>query len=96
MNKYQNSSTKIKVLVGKYLPNRDIEDLKSKLPHLNLNTTCLKIATSYQFFESLDVFWEIVVKQLQLFEKESDSNSENSETKIANKTDEHISNHEIK
>jgi len=70
---------KLKVLVCKHLPANEIEDLKLHLPHLHLNPTCLKIATSYQFFEPQDGFWEIVVKQLQLFEKESDSNSEDSE-----------------
>ena len=70
---------KLKVLVCKHLPASGIEDLELHLPHLHLNPTCLKIATSYQFFEPQDGFWEIVVKQLQLFEKESDSNSEDSE-----------------
>ena len=67
---------KLKVLVCKHLPASEIEDLKLHLPHLHLNPSCLKIATSYQFFEPTDGFWEIVVKQLQLFEKESDANSD--------------------
>ena len=62
MNKYQNSRTKLKVLVGKHLPNIDIEDLKSQLPHLNLNPTYLKIATLYRLFKPENMFWEIVVK----------------------------------
>ena len=70
---------KLKVLVCKHLPANEIEDLKLHLPHLHLNPASLKIATSYQFFEPTDGFWEIDVKQLQLFEKESDSNSEDSE-----------------
>ena len=70
---------KLKVLVCKHLPANEIEDLELHLPHLYLNPTCLKIATSYKLFEPQDGFWEIVVKQLQLFEKESDSNSEDSE-----------------
>ena len=75
---------KLKVLVCKHLTasefhNFTIEDLKLHLPHLHLNPPWLKIATSYQFLEPQDGFWEIVVKQLQLFEKESDSNSEDSE-----------------
>ena len=70
---------KLKVLVCRHLPDDEIEDLKYHLPHVHLNPTCLKIATSYQFFEPQDGFWEIVVKQLEMFEKESDSNSEDSE-----------------
>ena len=65
----------LKVLVCKHLPANEIEDLKLHLPHLHLNPTCLKIATSYQFFEPKDGFWEIVVKQLKMFEKDSDSDS---------------------
>ena len=89
-------STSTPSLILNIFADDEIEDLKYHLPHVHLNPTSLKIATSYQFFEPQDGFWEIVVKQLELFDKELDSNSENSETKIANKTDEHISNHEIK
>jgi hypothetical protein len=70
---------KLKVLVCRHLPDDEIEDLKYHLPHVHLNPTSLKIATSYQFFEPQDGFWKIVVKQLEMFEKESDSNSEDSE-----------------
>ena len=70
---------KLKLLVCKHIPDDEIEDLEYHLPSVHLNPTCLKIATSYQFFEPQDGFWEIVVKQLEMFEKESDSNSEDSE-----------------
>jgi len=54
-------------------------DLKSQLPHLNLNPISLKISTSYQTFEPENVFWEIVVKQLKLFDNKLNSESGNSE-----------------
>ena len=73
------SLPKLKVLNCKHLSSRDIEDLKSELPHVVMNQNGIKIATSYKSFEPRDGFWEIVVKQLQCFENQYKSESENFE-----------------